>query len=397
MRPDEKFKTLIPKKGWFKNYIDYTDWSEGPAVFQFFVGATILGAALGRRVKFSKGYYNLYPDMKVLIVAPTGKCRKSSTCNIGIGLLQKILDINIIADKTTPEGLLDSLVTPPITTPDRVAVAPDAVAIIYASELAVMLGKQKYNEGMIMLLTSLFDSPDEFKTRTKGGGEIKLKNIALSFLGASTPDWLVSAIPQDAFGGGFMSRILFVVQEDTPRCYPIPDPPEGKERMIAQLQHLVNSAPSILTFDKEATMWFNMWYSASKKKITEDTKMSGYQERKPDHLVRLAMLLAIGVQDKIITTEHLKQSSHILDYLEKEMLYTFKWLGMRPIGQDQERIVRTLKAMGGKASHNDLLRKLVFYMNAFQFKNSMETLLESKIVRDEFVNSVRMYFYLGGE
>jgi len=350
--------------------------------YHFFVGTAVLGASMGRNVFFNKGYYKVYPNLQLMLVGPTGRVRKTSAINLGVSVLRK-LNLNIVSEKTTPEALVDAVAGDQgvdLTT-GRLLAPKDSQAVIVAPELAVLLGKQKYNEGMIAMLTTLFDSPDEWTYRTKGRGEVKLHNVTLTMLGASTPDWLVTAIPQDAFGGGFMSRLLFIVQENTDRCYPIPEPPPAFDTLVEDLQR-IRSITGEAKLTPEGLSWYSQWYAASRKDIPEDEKMAGYHERKPDHILRLAIIMSLSERKTVVDVEQLVRASRILTFLEKEMLYTFKWLGMRPIGQDQERIVRTLKASGGRLQHSELLRKLIYFMNVVQFRNAIETLKQSNVITE---------------
>jgi hypothetical protein len=107
------------------------------------------------------------------------------------------------------------------------------------------------------------------------------------------------------------------------------------------------------------------------------------------------LIIAAAEERCIIEQEDILQASRLLHYIESEMLYTFKWLGMKPIGQDQERIIRTLKAFGGEMEHADILRKLIYFMNAIQFKNSMETLTQSGIVKTDITQSGITYKLIG--
>src|SRR3989337_970443 len=99
----EPFLDLVPKRGWLHEYLQYTLWSEAPAALHFFVACSVLGAVVGRKAWFSKGYYKVYPNHQIILVAPTGKCRKTSALNLGLGLLRSVEGLNIIADKITPE------------------------------------------------------------------------------------------------------------------------------------------------------------------------------------------------------------------------------------------------------------------------------------------------------
>lgn len=378
--PHEPFMDIAPKKGWLDAYLKYTSWSEAPAAFHFFTGAAVLGTTMSRRAWFTKGYYKVYPNHQIILVAPTGKCRKTSALNLGLGLLRELEGVNVIADKITPEALAAELGQ--VTLGDKALIQTKAAeGVIYAPELAVFLGKQKYNEGLITLLTALFDNPEKWEISTKGGGKQTIEKVCLTFLGASTPDWLVSAIPQDAFGGGFMSRLLFVVQEDTPRCFPIPDVKEKPKHLIDWLRALKKQEVGEIGFrTDDDKQWYQMWYTAGKKNIPEDEKMAGYHERKPDHLLRLAMVLAVSEERVRITREDMITSNKLLNFLEESMLTNFKWLGSKPVGVDQGRILTVLRANGGTMRSGDLLRKLVFYMNGMQFRQAIETLMHAGLI-----------------
>jgi hypothetical protein len=378
----EPFLDLVPEKGWLRDYVSYTSWSEAPAAFHFFTACSVLGAAIGRKAWFSKGYYRVYPNHQIILVAPTGKCRKTSALNLGIRLLQGLDGINIVADKITPEALATALSATPVQQ-GKILAQRAAEGVIYAPELAVFLGKQKYNEGLITLLTALFDNPDKWQTSTKSGGNVELNEVCLTFMGASTPDWLITAIPQDAFGGGFMSRLLFIVQEDTPRCFAIPKIVETPDKLIKELS-AIRALKEIgeLSFANQDTLdWYKVWYASAKGNIPEDEKMAGYHERKPDHLLRMTMLIAMSQGRRTVTRADLLAGLKILEYMELQMLSTFKWLGVKPIGVDQERILRTLRSHDGTMSSRDLLRTQIFYMNAVQFKLAIDTLEQAGLIK----------------
>ena len=359
------FEDLIPPTGWLARYIEYTRNTEPPTPFHFFTGAVTLGAALGRNVRFVKGSYSVYPNLSVIIVAPSGKCRKTSACNIGIGFYRKMGGL-ILADKTTPEALVEAF-------KDRAK----AVGLIYAPELAVCLGKQKYNEGMIPMLTALFDCPDEWASATIMRGEAKLSEVALSFLGASTIDWIQTAIPKDAFGGGFMSRLLFVVQESTPRVFPIPPPLD--ERMKKDLQSellIVSKLRGDYVLTQEGRQWYEEWYRTRNVGAGASRQYAGYFERKPDHIMRLAMILAAArlEEDLMITKADLVRSNRILTWVEAWLPSTFDEFATSEQDDQARRLVRLLKNAGGKMQHSDLLRKS--RLSSWHFKNATRTLRE---------------------
>jgi hypothetical protein len=394
MDNSEPFLELVPTKGWLQQYVDFTMLSEAPAVFHFMAGVATIGTCVGRKAWFNKGYYKIYPNHQIILVAPTGKCRKTSALMLALKMMKlSEAGVNVIADKITPEALATALSTNQIDNSGKILAERDGEGLIFAPELAVFLGKQKYNEGLITLLTALFDNPDEWSTQTKGGGKILIKNCSITFMGASTPDWLITAIPQDAFGGGFMSRLLFVVQEDTPRCFPIPTVRDVPPALPNYLKLLRTQEVGEVKFEhKDDAEWYNLWYASNKGNVPEDEKMAGYHERKPDHLLRLAMVLGICEGRQTINLEHMKCAGRILKFLEDSMVGTFKWLGIRPVGSLTEKIVRQLRASGGSMTHAALLQKMIFYMDAWEFRKAIETLVQSNTITvhqgDQIQNTV---------
>src|SRR5882762_4893438 len=102
-------------------YMEYTQLQESPERFHLWTGITILAAAMGRKCYLDKGYYRLYPNLFVILVAGSAKCRKSTGVNIGIDLVKALLpdipSIKVISGKITPERFINELAQLPSTKP----------------------------------------------------------------------------------------------------------------------------------------------------------------------------------------------------------------------------------------------------------------------------------------
>ena len=374
-----EFEPLVPATGWLRDYVEYTRNTEPPTVFHFFTALTALGATLGRSVYFAKAY-TVFPNLCTILIAPSGKCRKTSACNFAVDLFRATEGI-VLADKTTPEALVEAF-------KERAS----AVGLIYAPELAVFLGKQKYQEGMIPMLTSLFDAPREWSSATIMRGEAKLSNVAISMLGASTIDWMQSAIPRDAFGGGFMSRLIFIVQENTPRSFAIPPPlnEDTKARLIRFLLRAKNVRGEF-KLSQTAEDWYKDWYD-NKKFASDDKHFAGYIERKPDHLLRIAMGLSVSADPGtlILSLEICQQAERILQWIEQWLPAAFEDLSITASGEDAKRILNQLRNTGGSMEHSKLLRRNYLRLNADAFRKIMDTLIAVKEV--EYDAKARKYF-----
>jgi hypothetical protein len=369
---NEPFERLIPKKGWLRDYYDYTLTSEPPAVFHFMSALTVLGAALERNIFFDKSFYQVFPNIATVLIAPTGKCRKTSATNVALSL-GRATGVNILSERITPEALIGGL-----------GGRETASGLVYAPELAVFLGKQQYLQGMVPLLTTLFDCPPIWKSTTIMRGEASLTGVALSMLAASTLEWFVDALPREAFSGGFMSRLLFVVQEDTDRTYAIPTRPEGylyeglREGLVA-----LRDIRGEVTMHPTAREWYEKWYRKHHHTAVFDDKFAGYHERKPDHLLRLAFIMKVA-QDGLLVLDYedLQRALDVLDWLEKRLPNVFDGVASNQLGATHQKIVTHLKMNGGRMIHSLLLRKMQHMINARQFAEAILTLKESRTIEE---------------
>jgi len=341
---------------------------------------------MGRNIFFDKTFYKVYPNVALVLIAPTGKCRKSSATNIALSL-GRAVELNVLSERITPEALINGLT-------DR----SEACGLVYAPELAVFLGRQKYLEGMVPLLTTLFDAPDVWKSTTIIRGEASLTNVALSLLGASTLEWFVDALPREAFSGGFMSRLLFVVQEDTDRTFAIPIRPEGSqwESLREDLLELKEIRGEV-TLHKEAKAWYEQWYLMHHHSKVFDDKFAGYHERKPDHLLRMAMLLRVASTGLLeVQDDDLTASLHILEWLEEKLPGVFEGAASSQYGIIHQKIIRHLRQAGGSLPHSILLRKMQHLVNARTFYEAIATLIDSETIRLKKEDMSKVYELLEG-
>src|SRR3990172_632309 len=97
------------KDGWLKSYLKYTEDHEGPEEFHFWVAVSVLGGAVRRNVYFDKDFYKVFPNTFIVLVAPAGRCRKSTCIDIGVWFLRRIDTVHVISEKITPEALAQAL------------------------------------------------------------------------------------------------------------------------------------------------------------------------------------------------------------------------------------------------------------------------------------------------
>ncbi len=365
---ESDFSRFMPKEGFVRKYLDFTEISEAPGSYHFWTAMTLLSIAVQRQAWFSKGIYRIYPNLYIVLVAPTGKCRKTGAIRTGEDIAHNLDYVNIIADKTTPEALLEALMdgsAPKIkANPSGVggqATPVDSMGFIRAKEMSTFLNKATYSNGMITILTDLFDCPDKFKYRTRTKQLVELDNVFITMIAATTPEWLATNLPEAAFEGGFMSRVIWVVKHWRDRLRPLEDEPDASlmKELVVMLNYINRHHRGAMTFAPDAKTWYIKWYTSMALMASDNEKMSGFHERLPDTVIKVAMLLQAseGQGDMILRLPYLKTAEKIMRWTQERMYRAFEATELSRMGQLQRRVNSILDHYG-EISRRDVLRKV---------------------------------------
>lgn len=325
---EDQIQRLLPQKGFLKEYMEFTENLEGCARFRFFSACCILGALINNKVWISRGnkdlLHPLYANMWIILVSPPGRGTKTSTINFAVNLLQQATDqTRILSDKITPESLLKNLSEP---AGDR----KDAVGLIKAPEMSVLFGKQTYNQSMVSLITDLYDSRPEWINETIGRGKNVLLNNCISIIAGTTPDWMQTRLPEDAFGGGFMSRFILVEMPDD-YLKSIPWPEKNKDYDYEKLVNILSDYNNLygeMQWSNEAKNLYIEHYKQLQP--TGDSQQDAYLVRYPEHVIRLAMLLALSEKRKILNYNDYDLSRKIIDFILEPALKRVEKLEATP-------------------------------------------------------------------
>lgn len=406
----EDRKERLVGEGWIDAYVKYTQGQESPEAFHKWTAVAVIAGALRRNVWVNKGYYVLYPNLYTVLVAPTGRCRKSTASKIGVEILQKVDGMRILHEKTTPEGLIAYLggaeqyklnVGPNSKNGNKEAAVKDAKTItmsvkqnsnvfIWAPELSVFLGSQNYNAGLPEMLTSLYEGQDSWEYTTRTKGQIHLYNVNVNLFGASTPEWLGKALGVDMHGGGFTGRIIPVYQRDSDKRIAWPVVSREQEMVkisLARDLHRISSLQGEFKVDAKTRDYYEKWYKTNDNKIG-DSEFSGYYERKPDHVLKVAMILSVSRDDSmVIDINMIDEALEMLEDLEPSMPEAFAFVGSTNEAKISRKIVDAIRESGGTITHKSLYAKIGHLTrNTKEFSENMKSLQEAgkiEAVRDE--------------
>ncbi len=145
---------------WLRTYLDYTENTECPSSFNFWVGVWTIAGALRRRVWLDMGHFQWYPNFYLFLVAPPGIVSKSTTLSIGTKLLEQVPGIKFGPEAMTWQALTQALATSleevPIEIPGEITqFYPMSCLSIAAGELGTLIDPS--HRELIDALVSLWD------------------------------------------------------------------------------------------------------------------------------------------------------------------------------------------------------------------------------------------------
>ena len=367
-------------------YREYTAGTESARIFHDWVGISIISSALRKKVKLDLGMLTVFPNTYIVLVAEPGKARKSVSISYGKPILKVIEDIQISADSITREALLQDLELGVTRSP-----LPEGGELTHASlsiisaEFESFLGQKTENAKMLVLLTDLFDAPEEPWTyKTKNMGKNTIPSVFLNILGATTPDSLAMSLPAQAIGGGFTSRVLFIWADKKEKKVPIPRQTPRVIELRKKLQkdmHTISLITGSYLMTPECVEWWEDWYLKNEEldvnRLCTDTAFNGWYSRKPMMILRIGMICAASESNNLsLKPHHLERSLAKIEEVESGMGNAFRSVGKSSITSEVDTVMNIIGA-NGKISEKRLMKSVWRDMDAAKFTNVIDTILST--------------------
>lgn len=218
------------------------------------------------------------------------------------------------------------------------------------------------------------------------GGIQKIIGPYLNLLGATTPDWIARSLPLDTVGIGLTSRIVFVYQ-DTPRVRPAFPVLTQEQLIVGQLLReelaVISTIQGQYILEPEAKKLYEDWYTGrvEQPNPTGDSRLAGYFERKPMHVLKLCMIIAASKrQELIITSEDLNDSFTLLAETEEKMPKVFAAVGKNSLSLDIQTI-EELVMQRGSITKGELMEMYKHNLRSDDLEEVLNVLIMSGKVR----------------
>jgi hypothetical protein len=339
-----------------ENWLEtFTRWclprSEAKESFIMWTGLFTLASAMRRHVKIPKEWFGSWeasPNLYVLFVAPPGKARKSTTANYAEDLLDE-LRLTKAPTIVTQASLLNQLVN-----------SDDSSVYIMSAEFGSFIKKSGVE--MFEFLTDIFDGRKHIDASTISRGLEFAERPCVNLLGATTPKWIAENMPESVIGGGFASRVIFIYEETVRRRqlyynelnHDFLD--KLRDNLVEDLKHIANDIQGNVSLDDNAKAFMEGWYKENAD-VESNAKLSGYFERKPAHIHKVATLLHFARSDDMeLHKKDLQDAIYLLELAEPKLHRIFDPIGKNVYAPDVNAIVGFIATKEG-CTAKELLRE----------------------------------------
>ena len=329
-----------------ENFIDLyarlTERHEAPEIFHRWLSLICVSAAIGRNCWVERPWYRIYPSLYVILVAPTGKCRKGGAMRIAMKFVSRIPELEVVREKATPKSLMDCLYMQGRSREDGCS-----QAFVYAEEADNFLSRKAYVGGIYPILTALADNLEApIEDRSHQEGVAQLKNIYLNILAGTTPQWLFRSVPQEAASIGLASRTIFICQMVGRRFH---DQKEDKEleKLMMDILLEIHDLHGKFEMDEKSSRWYDTIYRTPQVVLAPSEPTMGYYERKHDLFLKLAMLYsAAESNERTIIPKNMYRAQETLNEMEKFMGMAYCSIGNPVFSWVMSRVIREVTERG---------------------------------------------------
>lgn len=383
---------------WLTAYIKYTENSEPPLSYHTWCGISLIAGALQRKVRLEWGFEILYPNFYIVLVGPSGRARKGVALGIAKALITEVPGISVCPEAASREAIIGAMKRA-ITNyqdPSDSNIKLHVSLTAFSEELSVFLGQNDIK--FLATLTDWYDAKDKWDYETISRGKDSLQGVCFNMLGATAPDWLQSMLPQEAVGGGFTSRVIFVVEDRKGKTVPkhqlTPDEIALRKALLRDLERISQLA-GLFSFTEVGERAYTDWYSEQDRLLArgeaavEDPRFAGYCERRATHLRKLMMVMSASRSDELVIDEQdFKRATQVLRSTELKMHRTFGGLGSSKYSEVTEKILGYIRAVG-ITTRSSLLTKFYRDVDGATLRIIEEVMDQMKVVEIKLVPDSR--------
>lgn len=339
----------------FEDYKKYIGQTESPMLFMRWGYLSMLGALLAKKVYLPFGHSEIYPNQYIMLMGSPGT-RKALAIKAPKALLKEIGYSRVAADRTSEERFLidmGKVSSDPIGNLENLTLSEVSDTYVMAEEFNAFIGAN--NISFLTMLTDLWDNKSVYEHPKIHGKSVTVTQPLVNIIGANTPENFAIAIPPEALGNGFMSRLLLVYSEGTGVQITWPEPPnlEAKAAILTRLMEIQDLRGPMSCTD-EAKIALDRIYKEYKD--LDDYRFRHYSNRRFTHLLKLCIILAASEASMTITHAIAIKANTILAITEARMPRALGEFGRAKNSSVANNIIEFLHHVEKPATTNEIWR-----------------------------------------
>ena len=298
----------------------------------------------------------IYPNLYVVLIGTSGRTRKGTAIGIAKAMLKDLPGVTVVPESSSGRQAMIAAMkraNKNFEDPTDGIIKFHCSVTAFSEELSVFLG-----QGDIAYLASLtdwYDSKDDWEYETISRGKDSLQGVCLNLCGGTAPDWIQSMLPQEALGGGFTSRVIFVVEEKKRKIVPeyfVDDKTKELGRKLRLDLERISQLAGEMTFDEAGKKAYVDWYIDQDTKLSngqpaiQDPRFAGYCERRATHLRKLMLVCSASRGDDLkLTKADFHKALKLLTDVEVNMSKTFGGLGKAKTSDATETVMGYIQSV----------------------------------------------------
>lgn len=333
----------------------------------------------------------LYPNQYICLTGPPGVGKTAATIAATM-FLRALPDVHLAPASVTRASLTDAL-----KDAERTLVRPGAAQPVVsfnslfacAEELGTFI--IAYEGEFMSTLNFLWDCRyyDERKRHMKKGESLIIERPQLNLLACTTPSWLMTNLPQQAWSEGFASRILLIYSNDVTVVDPWTEESLENE-VLTEAMHSdfleIHSMYGLISPDAEVRAAHRIWVTTGQDPVPTHPRLAHYLSRRPIHLLKLAMCFsATRASDYTIRMEDYTKAKELL--FEAESLIPMVFRDMSGGGDSSildeayHEVDRLFRRFQKPVPEYKLVHFISKRAPSYSVKKILEILYESNMVR----------------
>lgn len=373
-----------------EDYLKFAEeCSESPISYHTWAGVSVVASVLQRKVFMRWGHTLIYPNQYIVLIGPSG-VRKGEPLRIAKDFLDRV-GIFLVPEVITKEQLIRRMKEHHLQYEGEDGELREQHPVtVISEELSVFISQN--DPKFLGDLTNWYDSLDKWTYDTKNKGTDVVNGVCMNILASMAPDWIPMTIPMGAIGGGFTSRILFIVEYKKGKT--IADPSAiGIDETLRQNLRDDLEAMLILSgemkFSDEAKKRYMKWYTieeqntASGRPALSDPRFGGYVSRRATHVKKIAMVCcAARGNSMMIQVEDFDRSLSLMEQAELTMTDVFGKIGKSMYAEQTQDVMNFIR-MKKRTTRSDVMQN--FYRD---IDDSTLNIIEATLRAARFIKTV---------